>query len=296
MTATARRSRTPRRSGTWSNRLCWPTRWVSTSSGSVSITPGGLRDDVRGCGFRRDRRPHPQIRLGSAVTVLSSDDPVRVFQRFATLDAVSSGRAEVILGRGSCIESFPLFGYDLADYDKLFEEKARLFAAFRTGSRSPGGATVARPGRAIRLSAYRIGRVQDLARRRRQPGVGGAGRALRIRPCAGHYRRRARPGLRRSPSCSTGRRPSSARRRRRSAVHSPGHVADTDSKQGRALAAVARHDARIASGTRIRRYPTRAAASEGRRPEGSMYVGVAGDRGQVRSPPTCARSALTAST
>src|SRR5215216_5022209 len=64
-----------------------------------------------------------QIRVGSAVTVLSSDDPVRVFQRFATLDAVSNGRAEVILGRGSFTESFPLFGYDLADYEVLFEEK-----------------------------------------------------------------------------------------------------------------------------------------------------------------------------
>jgi len=68
------------------------------------------------------------IRLGSAVTVLSSDDPVRVYQRFSTLDAVSGGRAEVILGRGSFIESFPLFGYDLGDYDKLFEEKLELFA------------------------------------------------------------------------------------------------------------------------------------------------------------------------
>jgi alkanesulfonate monooxygenase SsuD/methylene tetrahydromethanopterin reductase-like flavin-dependent oxidoreductase (luciferase family) len=70
-----------------------------------------------------------RIRLGSAVTVLSSDDPVRVFQRFATLDAASSGRAEVILGRGSFIESFPLFGYELSDYEKLFEEKLDLFAA-----------------------------------------------------------------------------------------------------------------------------------------------------------------------
>jgi probable LLM family oxidoreductase len=69
-----------------------------------------------------------RIRLGSAVTVLSSDDPVRVFQRYSTLDAVSGGRAEVILGRGSSIESFPLFGYDLADYERLFEEKTNLFA------------------------------------------------------------------------------------------------------------------------------------------------------------------------
>ncbi|TWF74998.1 putative LLM family oxidoreductase [Pseudonocardia hierapolitana] len=68
-----------------------------------------------------------RIRLGSGVTVLSSDDPVRVFQRFSTLDAISSGRAEVILGRGSFTESFPLFGYDLADYEVLFEEKLELF-------------------------------------------------------------------------------------------------------------------------------------------------------------------------
>ena len=69
-----------------------------------------------------------RIRLSSGVTVLSSDDPVRVFQRFSTLDALSDGRAEVILGRGSFTESFPLFGYDLRDYDVLFEEKLELFA------------------------------------------------------------------------------------------------------------------------------------------------------------------------
>jgi probable LLM family oxidoreductase len=68
-----------------------------------------------------------RIRLSSGVTVLSSDDPVRVFQRFATVDALSDGRAEVILGRGSFTESFPLFGYDLRDYDQLFEEKLDLF-------------------------------------------------------------------------------------------------------------------------------------------------------------------------
>ncbi|MFA7460411.1 MAG: LLM class flavin-dependent oxidoreductase, partial [Trueperaceae bacterium] len=68
-----------------------------------------------------------RIRLASGVTVLSSDDPVRVFQRFATVDALSNGRAEVILGRGSFTESFPLFGYDLADYEVLFEEKIDLF-------------------------------------------------------------------------------------------------------------------------------------------------------------------------
>jgi alkanesulfonate monooxygenase SsuD/methylene tetrahydromethanopterin reductase-like flavin-dependent oxidoreductase (luciferase family) len=66
------------------------------------------------------------IRLTSAVTVLSSDDPVRVFQDFATLDLLSGGRAEIMAGRGSFIESFPLFGYDLEDYDTLFEEKLDL--------------------------------------------------------------------------------------------------------------------------------------------------------------------------
>ncbi|CCE00588.1 LLM class flavin-dependent oxidoreductase [Bradyrhizobium sp. STM 3809] len=70
-----------------------------------------------------------RIRLGSAVTVLSSDDPIRVFQRFSTLDAVSNGRAEVILGRGSFTESFPLFGFDLKDYEALFEEKLDLFVS-----------------------------------------------------------------------------------------------------------------------------------------------------------------------
>lgn len=73
------------------------------------------------------------IRLGSAVTVLSSDEPVRVFQRFSTLDAISNGRAEVILGRGSFTESFPLFGYALGDYEKLFTEKLDLFAALLKG-------------------------------------------------------------------------------------------------------------------------------------------------------------------
>ena len=70
-----------------------------------------------------------RITLGSAVTVLSSDDPVRVFERFATLDALSQGRAEITAGRGSFTESFPLFGYSLADYDVLFVEKLELLVA-----------------------------------------------------------------------------------------------------------------------------------------------------------------------
>jgi probable LLM family oxidoreductase len=77
-----------------------------------------------------------RIRLGSAVTVLSSDDPVRVYQRFTTLDAASNGRAEVILGRGSFTESFPLFGYDLDQYETLFEEKLELFVALLNADRT----------------------------------------------------------------------------------------------------------------------------------------------------------------
>ena len=77
-----------------------------------------------------------RIRLGTAVTVLSSDDPVRVYQRFSTLNAVSNGRAEVILGRGSFTESFPLFGYSLEDYEVLFEEKLAIFAALRDADRT----------------------------------------------------------------------------------------------------------------------------------------------------------------
>jgi len=76
-----------------------------------------------------------RIRLSSAVTVLSSDDPVRVFQQFATVDLLSGGRAEIMVGRGSFIESFPLFGYSLADYDELFAEKLDLLLKLRESER-----------------------------------------------------------------------------------------------------------------------------------------------------------------
>ncbi|MFZ0089841.1 MAG: LLM class flavin-dependent oxidoreductase [Solirubrobacteraceae bacterium] len=76
-----------------------------------------------------------RIRLSSAVTVLSSDDPVRVFQQFAELDLISGGRAEIMAGRGSFIESFPLFGYDLDDYDELYAEKLDLLLAIRESER-----------------------------------------------------------------------------------------------------------------------------------------------------------------
>src|SRR5207302_6756562 len=76
-----------------------------------------------------------RIRLSSAVTVLSSEDPVRVFQQFAHVDLLSGGRAEIMAGRGSFIESFPLFGYDLRDYDELFSEKLELLLAIRDSER-----------------------------------------------------------------------------------------------------------------------------------------------------------------
>jgi alkanesulfonate monooxygenase SsuD/methylene tetrahydromethanopterin reductase-like flavin-dependent oxidoreductase (luciferase family) len=76
-----------------------------------------------------------KIRLTSAVSVISSDDPVRVFQDFATLDLLSGGRAEIMAGRGSFIESFPLFGYDLNDYDELFAEKLDLLLHVRASER-----------------------------------------------------------------------------------------------------------------------------------------------------------------
>jgi len=76
-----------------------------------------------------------RIRLASAVTVLSSDDPVRVFEEFSTVDLVSGGRAEIWAGRGSFTESFPLFGYDLEDYDELFAEKLELLLALRSSER-----------------------------------------------------------------------------------------------------------------------------------------------------------------
>src|SRR5207248_11336748 len=76
-----------------------------------------------------------QIRLSSAVTVLSSGDPVRVFQEFAHVDLISGGRAEIMAGRGSFVESFPLFGYDLDDYDELFAEKLELLLQIRESPR-----------------------------------------------------------------------------------------------------------------------------------------------------------------
>src|SRR2546429_3284895 len=92
-----------------------------------------------------------RLRLSSAVSVISSDDPIRVFQDFATLDLLSGGRAEIMAGRGSFIESFPLFGYDLDDYDELFAEKLELLLAVRDAELVtwPGGHRPAIDGRGV---------------------------------------------------------------------------------------------------------------------------------------------------
>ncbi|WP_289018489.1 LLM class flavin-dependent oxidoreductase [uncultured Ornithinimicrobium sp.] len=169
-----------------------------------------------------------RIRLGSAVTVLSSDDPIRVFERFSTIDALSGGRAEVVLGRGSFTESFPLFGYDLRDYETLFSEKLDLFSRLleerpvswegttrpplvqqevwpRTGSGrlatwiAVGGS----PQSVVRAASYRLPLMLAV--------IGGP--AERFAPFADLYRRLLADGG--GPVLPV-------------AVHSPGHVAETD--------------------------------------------------------------------
>jgi probable LLM family oxidoreductase len=173
-----------------------------------------------------------RIRLGSAVTVLSSDDPVRVYQRFTTLDAASNGRAEVILGRGSFTESFPLFGYDLDQYETLFEEKLELFVALldadRTGAPVSWRGTTRAP-----LDGQRVFPRTEHGALKVWIGVGGSpqsvvraahyGLPLMLAIIGGDPRRFAsyvdlyHRALeeRKSPPLPIG-------------VHSPGYVADTD--------------------------------------------------------------------
>ena len=169
-----------------------------------------------------------RIRLGSAVTVLSSDDPVRVYQRFATLDAASNGRAEIILGRGSFTESFPLFGFRLDQYELLFEEKLDLFAALLQG----GPVTWSGKTRSA-LTDQRVFPTPDSGTLKTWIGVGGSpesvvraaryGFPLVLAIIGGDPRRFSQYvalyhraldqfGVDRQPV----------------AVHSPGHVADTD--------------------------------------------------------------------
>ena len=169
-----------------------------------------------------------RIHLGSAVTVLSSDDPVRVYQRFSTLNAISNGRAEVILGRGSFTESFPLFGYDLSHYEELFEEKLNLFAELLKQGRSPGADDLRAPlDESAGLSAPRAGTLRTWV------GVGGSPESVV---------RAARYGLplmlaiiggsparsRRTSSCISQTLERFGKPLQPIGAHSPGHVAATD--------------------------------------------------------------------
>lgn len=169
-----------------------------------------------------------RIRLGSAVTVLSSDDPIRVFQRFSTLDALSNGRAEVILGRGSFTESFPLFGFPLSDYETLFTQKLDLFAALITNQPVTWKGSIRPP-----LTNQPVFPPLETGRLKTWIGVGGTpesvvraanyglplmlaiigGAPARFRPYADLYRRALEEA--RQPAQPIG-------------VHSPGYVADTD--------------------------------------------------------------------
>ncbi|MBN9152637.1 MAG: LLM class flavin-dependent oxidoreductase [Microbacterium sp.] len=167
------------------------------------------------------------IHLGTAVTVLSSDDPVRVYERFATLDAVSQGRAEVILGRGSFIESFPLFGYDLHDYEVLFDEKLDLFSrlleekpvTWQGSTRAGLDAADVFPKTEAGLKAWiGVGGTPESVVRAARYGYGLmlaiiGGPAHRFRPFVDLYHRSLEEFGRSALPIG---------------VHSPGHIADTD--------------------------------------------------------------------
>ena len=214
-----------------------------------------------------------RIRLGSAVTVLSSDDPVRVFQRFSTLDAVSNGRAEVILGRGSFIESFPLFGYSLEDYEVLFEEKLDLFVALL--EQRP----VTWTGRTrAALDRQRVFPPMESGSLRTWVGVGGSpqsvvraarhglplalaiigGQPLRFAPLVDLYHRTLQE---------------LGKPRRPVAAHCPGHVAATDEQARDELwPHYATMHARIAR-ERGWRPMTRAEFDQACGPDGALFVG-----------------------
>lgn len=218
-----------------------------------------------------------RIHLGSAVTVLSSDDPVRVFQRFATLDAVSGGRAEVILGRGSFTESFPLFGYALDQYATLFEEKLALYAAVLAADRTGDPVTWHGTTRAP-LESRRVFPRTEHGRLTTWVGVGGSpesvvraarygfplvlaiigGRPGRFAPYVELYHRAlAELGMPTLPV----------------AVHSPGHVAETD-EQARTEFWPAWREMRNRIGAERGWGPTSYAEFENEIETGALYVGA----------------------
>ena len=147
---------------------------------------------------------------------------MRVFQRFATVDAISNGRAEVILGRGSFTESFPLFGYDLRDYDVLFEEKLELFVKLLDEKPVTWSGTMRAAARERRrVPQDRVRPPDHLGRRRRLTAVGRAHRALRPAAHARHHRRRTRAIRAATSTCTGAPLSSSAPPRTRSACTRP---------------------------------------------------------------------------
>lgn len=213
-----------------------------------------------------------RIHLGTAVTVLSSDDPVRLYERFATLDAVSKGRAEVILGRGSFIESFPLFGFDLKDYDALFEEKLELFTrlmkeepvTWHGHTRAPLEDADVFPKTANGIRAWvGVGGTPESVVRTARHDLGLmlaiiGGPAARFRPFVDLYHRSVDAfGFTARPI----------------GVHSPGHIADTDQQAWDE--AYEGFEALNNSIGRERGWPpySRARFQHEAGPEGSVYVG-----------------------
>lgn len=212
------------------------------------------------------------IHLGTAVTVLSSDDPVRVYERFATLDAVSNGRAEVILGRGSFIESFPLFGYDLRDYEVLFDEKLDLFSQLLTEkpvswqgtTRAPLDQANVFPKTEKGITAWvGVGGSPESVVRTARYGYGLmlaiiGGPAHRFRPFVDLYHRSLESFGRGSLPIG---------------LHSPGHIADTDQQAWDE--AYAGFEAMNNTIGRERGWPTynRLRFQHDVGPEGALYVG-----------------------
>ena len=214
-----------------------------------------------------------RIRLGSAVTILSTDDPVRVYERFATLDAISGGRAEIILGRGSFTESFPLFGYQLEDYELLFEEKLQLFAELlKEGPVTWSGQT--RPP----LTGQRVYPTTESGSIKTWVGVGGTpqsvvraarygfplvvaiigGQPMRFAPLIELYHRALREF---------------GQPERVVAAHSPGHLADTDEQAREEL--WPHYQAFYTRIGRERGWPptTRAQFEAAAEPDGALFVG-----------------------
>jgi probable LLM family oxidoreductase len=217
-----------------------------------------------------------RIRLGSAVTVLSSDDPVRVFERFSTLDAASNGRAEIILGRGSFIESFPLFGYPLDQYETLFEEKLELFVRLLDADRK--GEAVSWQGKTrASIPGLRVYPRTERGSITTWIGVGGSpesvARAARyglpiMLAIIGGDPRRFIPYVELFHKLVT----ESGKTRLPIGAHSPGHIADTDERAREDLWPAWR-EMRNRIGAERGWPPTSRAEFEREASAGSLYVG-----------------------